>query len=151
MINLDEEIMTIFQWLDIQKTIKEENEPLIKSKHLSYSKLKILMLKNGNRELHDEENEKRRKWLNNNGLGAAYQVKRRSTVILATPKWADKDKINEIYKLRLIKTNKENKIYHVDHIIPLKCKIVCGLHVHNNLRIVGQSANCRKSNKFKIE
>ena len=38
--------------------------------------------------------------------------------------------------------------YVLDHIIPLKHPLVCGLHVPSNLRVVLRAANVRKGNSF---
>ena len=53
---------------------------------------------------------------------------RRKGVVQATPPWADKAAILAIYDLA------RSVDMHVDHIIPLKGKTVCGLHVETNLR-----------------
>ncbi len=65
----------------------------------------------------------------------------RSRLKLAMPAWADTDKISDIYNSR-----KDHE--HVDHIIPLKNDIVCGLHVHNNLICISKKENLEKNNKF---
>ena len=58
-----------------------------------------------------------------------------------TPKWADKNRLKDIY----IQAKKENLT--VDHIIPLKGKNVSGLHVPENLQLLTKSENCRKYNR----
>lgn len=40
--------------------------------------------------------------------------------------------------------------WHVDHVVPLKGKLVCGLHVWTNLRVIPKTLNLRKGNKNSI-
>ena len=61
-----------------------------------------------------------------------------------TPPWADLEAIKEFYRNR-------PPDHHVDHIIPLRGKIVSGLHVMENLQYLPASINCSKSNKYTLE
>lgn len=54
-----------------------------------------------------------------------------------------------IYK-KMIKMRLVGLDVQVDHRIPLRGKLVCGLHVHQNLRIVNSSLNKSKLNKFEV-
>lgn len=58
-----------------------------------------------------------------------------------TPSWADKKKIKEFY------LNRPDG-YEVDHIIPLKGKLVSGLHVETNLQYLLKEDNRKKSNQY---
>lgn len=62
----------------------------------------------------------------------------------AMPSWADKDKIREIYANR-------PEGMHVDHVIPIRGKLVCGLHVESNLTYLPGEQNMKKSNHFSLE
>jgi len=59
------------------------------------------------------------------------------------PQWADTKKIRQIYD------NCPNG-YHVDHVIPLRGKTVCGLHIETNLQYMPAVENIKKSNKFQV-
>jgi len=73
---------------------------------------------------------------------AAQQAIRRADKCNAIPKWADLDAIQDVY---LEATYMQ---LHVDHIIPLKGKTVCGLHVWDNLQLLDPSENKRKGNRY---
>jgi len=79
--------------------------------------------------------------LNNPHTQRAVTAKYRASQLKATPKFANLKKIKEIYK-------NCPKGYHVDHIVPLQGKEVCGLHVEYNLQYLTKSENSSKSNRF---
>ena len=62
---------------------------------------------------------------------------------LATPIWSETDLISKFYSSR-------PDGFDVDHIVPLRGRQVCGLHVISNLRYLDSSLNRQKSNKFSI-
>lgn len=74
--------------------------------------------------------------------------RRKATMLQAIPKWADENKIKEIYKECCRLTNQDNISYEVDHIVPLQSDKVCGLHCEANLRIITSSENRKKKNKW---
>jgi 5-methylcytosine-specific restriction endonuclease McrA len=100
----------------------------------------------------DRLRESRRDWnLNNPGKRAAYNSKRRALIFMAMPKWANQDELSKFYS-DAKKISAETGIQHeVDHIIPLKHHLVCGLHVPANLQILTASENSRKHNSFADE
>lgn len=62
--------------------------------------------------------------------------------------WGNTHEISAIYAQAAKLTRDTGRRYVVDHIIPLKGKNVSGLHVAGNLRVIEQSENARKSNKW---
>lgn len=76
---------------------------------------------------------------------AAGQAKRIAGA--AFPKWADHSAIREVYARAAFLTEVLGEPYQVDHIVPLRSSIVCGLHCEQNLRVIEACANRLKSNK----
>jgi hypothetical protein len=74
----------------------------------------------------------------------AKKAKYRATKLKATPKWANLVTIKEIYQTC-------PPGYHVDHIVPLQGKLVCGLHCEFNLQHLPASENLSKGNKFEVD
>ncbi len=66
----------------------------------------------------------------------------------ATPKWANMEKVRAIYDRAAELTLTTGILHEVDHIIPLRHPLVCGLHVETNLQVLTQIENRKKSNKF---
>lgn len=100
--------------------------------------------------------ETRRKWLERNRdkdrrakgawgkrnkhLRNAATARRHASKLRATPAWADKKAIERFY------LEARDLGYHVDHIVPLRSKVVCGLHCEANLQILSPQENKLKSN-----
>jgi len=56
--------------------------------------------------------------------------------------------MDEVYLIASLRTKTTGVKHHVDHIIPLKGKNVCGFHSWNNVRAIPASENISKSNKL---
>jgi hypothetical protein len=82
---------------------------------------------------------------NNKDKKRSYDASRKAVLLRAQPAWlSDKQKADilhfysQAWQLGL----------EVDHIVPLRSKNVCGLHVPWNLQLLSRSANASKNNKF---
>lgn len=65
-----------------------------------------------------------------------------------TPAWADLEKIAAVYLEAARIKEETGEDVQVDHEIPLRGKLVSGLHVHNNLKIIPAVENNRKGNNW---
>lgn len=74
--------------------------------------------------------------------------KHKAAKLNATPKWANQFFIEEAYHLAQLRTEATGFKWHVDHIVPLQSKLVCGLHVEFNLQVIPASQNCSKKNRY---
>ena len=67
--------------------------------------------------------------------------KRENHIKIRTPIWANKDAIKFFYECR-------PEGCHVDHIIPLRGKLINGLHIETNLQWMPATKNLSKGNKY---
>lgn len=89
------------------------------------------------------------KWQKENpGKANAYNAARYAAKMRATPKWADMDRIERVY-VEAERLTKETGVKHeVDHIVPLRSKVVSGLHCEANLRVMPAFDNRSKGNRY---
>lgn len=68
-----------------------------------------------------------------------------------TPTWLTEDDhwiIEQAYDIAVRRSEATNIMWHVDHIIPLQGKTVCGLHVPWNMQVITEVENKRKGNRL---
>ena len=89
----------------------------------------------------------------NPGKVQAMDAKRRAATLQRTPLWLTAEDnwiFEQAYELAALRTKMFGFVWHVDHIVPLQGKLVSGLHVPHNLRVISAIENLRKSNKFTV-
>ena len=83
----------------------------------------------------------------------AMQAERNAAKANATPPWMtkqDRVDIASVYAEAATKSASTGIPYDVDHIVPLRSPMVCGLHVAWNLRAIPAHENRAKSNMFEV-
>lgn len=101
--------------------------------------------------LHNSEklNALTRAWqVSNPAKKNAINAKRRAAKRNATPAWANSDEILVLYEEATRLSAETGVAHHVDHIIPLQGKDVCGLHLACNLQVITAAENLAKKNSY---
>lgn len=78
----------------------------------------------------------------------AFCIHRRALTRSSTPKWSRWQDCAPFYKQARALTRETGIPHHVDHIVPIKGKNVCGLHVGWNLQVLTAAENIKKRNHF---
>ena len=99
-----------------------------------------------------EYRQQQKDWRKNNRM--AYLTKKaryRARQLQAYPLWlteAQEDQIDGFYREAAEREAETGELFHVDHIVPLQGKNVCGLHVPWNLQVLPATDNLAKNNRF---
>lgn len=97
----------------------------------------------------EKERVRRAMWKQNNKALVNDATRRRQTKLVhAMPRWANKTAIKTFYQLARRRTEETGMAWHVDHIVPLRSQIVCGLHVEANLQVIPANENHKKYNRY---
>lgn len=79
---------------------------------------------------------------------SAQSAKRRAAIVRAKPPWADRKAIAALYADAERITRETGIPHEVDHFYALQARLVSGLHVQGNLRIVTRKTNRAKGNRL---
>lgn len=85
------------------------------------------------------------------GYAAAMLAKgsaRRARLMAAIPVWANLDVVRQFYEAARICSRSTGQVWHVDHVVPLKHRLVCGLHCEFNLQLLPMRDNVAKGNRY---
>ena len=77
----------------------------------------------------------------------ALTAKRRAAKLQATPLWFEQEK----KRVEILYATAQLTDMHVDHIVPLQNKKVCGLHCLHNLQLLTPTENISKGNRYDQE
>lgn len=124
----------------------------VENKKRYYARHKDQVIERAKKQAAEDKRKYKKAWkqANPNEVKAGQNDRRRRHKN-ATPAWltdADRREIRRIYREAVSKTASTGIVYVVDHVIPLRGKTVCGLHVPTNLAVITAEENSQKNNKY---
>lgn len=95
----------------------------------------------------------RQRYADNPKVAMAHGAKRRAHKLRATPSW-DSELTDFVSKAAHDLASERELAtgfpWHVDHMIPLRARRICGLHIWSNLQVIPAQMNLSKRNRVKL-
>jgi len=155
---------------EYHKAYREANKDTLAAKRMEYRKENAEAIAERKKSAYmsdiERQREIRKEWQRNNPEKVAARnakwkkqnrdkvtastLRRRDYIQRATPSWANHFFIDEAYHLAKVREEIVGGKWHVDHIVPLRGKNVCGLHVEHNLQVIPAKMNLKKNATFEI-
>ena len=127
---------------------KERAQPISREERLLRDAVRSRIRRKKDKKYSQQQKARTLKWFREHPeFVARRNAQRRVRNNLACPSWADKDALAEVYRRAKELRSATGQRWHVDHVVPLNHKLVCGLHVGANLQIITAGANIEKANK----
>lgn len=137
-------------WRAENKERKAELDAAYGKTHRAESNTRVKAYKKANPEKTKTSNQK---WVTKNRDKVRhYSLERVAARHRAVPSWygeLDRFVAEEAACLAVLREKTTGLKWHVDHIIPLRGKTVCGLHVWNNFAVIPARLNMSKGNRYK--
>jgi hypothetical protein len=136
-----------------QKLAKLREKTASKPKKKRLTREEKLLKKREYNKIWSEKNkdrfiQMRKDWFLRNKHVEMERVRRRQAAQKkAVPKWASKEAMQSFYDAAIKETKATGEKWSVDHIVPLKSPLVCGLHCEYNMQIMRFSDNSKKGNR----
>jgi 5-methylcytosine-specific restriction endonuclease McrA len=124
----------------------------LKAKQDYYERNKELVIARAVARPQEDKNRYKKQWKDTHPAHiTADRKNRRRKHRDASPAWLtveDKANMREMYRMAMQLTKTTGTPYVVDHIVPLRHPLVCGMHVPWNLQVMTREENLKKSNKM---
>jgi hypothetical protein len=130
-------------YAETRKNRYERTKPLVLAQQKLYRQQNIERIRLRNKKYCSE----------NLALGAAKTARYRAAQAQRTPNWLTDDDlwlIEQAYEIAALRTKTFGFVWDVDHVFPLRGKLVSGLHTPKNLRVIPASTNRSKRNTFEV-
>lgn len=132
---------------------RAENKEKLRAKKKQYAEKNKEKLRAKRVEVYERNAEQNRiaarEWARANpDKRRAQRAARKAQKLRATPPWADLELVACLYAYAAHLTRSTGVEHHVDHEVPLRSPLVCGLHTFDNLQVLTSEENMRKGNRF---